>query len=420
MSVHAGTIVHVGGNNVIDRIQSAGLGDAQQQFDVIREVGNDQVIDKVPGDPDFTFTLESLDVSTELEAWLTGKLGTALADPAAGPGAADAAGTGYRWLDCKNVNIASPWKDPVSGQAGAVVAGHILPGYYPTRLRYEMGVTDNAQMTVELGGGSYYYALHAPIEQLEQGDGVETDFATTDPAVGQRIGGGGGTTFRHIFGVLVNGVLQVEGLDYTQTGPQVAPANGPATVSFITAPPVGADIRFLYFTTAARAFPQAVHADTIVKPGAVRGRNICVYLGDDAERVKLGGVQSFNLEATVDSTVDREFCNEDPTGRTVNGRDTTGQVVVRSKDAAAFMGLLSKITGVPAGEVVGWLNLNDVPLTIEIQNPKNPAQILKTLRVDDAIFTVPGTPSRVNSPTDFTLQYQSRSGDYTAYKGAMP
>ncbi len=167
MSVHAGTIVHVGGNNVIDRIQSAGLGDAQQQFDVIREVGNDQVIDKVPGDPDFTFTLESLDVSTELEAWLTGKLGTALADPAAGPGAADAAGTGYRWLDCKNVNIASPWKDPVSGQAGAVVAGHILPGYYPTRLRYEMGVTDNAQMTVELGGGSYYYALHAPIEQLE-------------------------------------------------------------------------------------------------------------------------------------------------------------------------------------------------------------------------------------------------------------
>ena len=234
MSVHAGTIVHVGGNNVIDRIQSAGLGDAQQQFDVIREVGNDQVIDKVPGDPDFTFTLESLDVSTELEAWLTGKLGTALADPAAGPGAADAAGTGYRWLDCKNVNIASPWKDPVSGQAGAVVAGHILPGYYPTRLRYEMGVTDNAQMTVELGGGSYYYALHAPIEQLEQSATASRPTSlTTDPAVGQRIGGGGGTTFRHIFGVLVNGVLQVEGLDYTQTGPQVAPANGVATVSFL-------------------------------------------------------------------------------------------------------------------------------------------------------------------------------------------
>lgn len=420
MSVHAGTIVHVGGNNVIDRIQSAGLGDAQQQFDVIREVGNDQVVDKVPGDPDFTFTLESLDVSTELEAWLTGKLGTALADPAAGPGAADAAGTGYSWLDGKNVNIASPWKDPVSGQAGAVVAGHILPGYYPTRIRYEMGVTDNAQMTVELGGGSYYYALHPPVEQLEVGDGVQTDFPTTDPAVGQRIGGAAGTTFRHIFGVLVNGVLQVEGLDYTQAGPQVAPANGVATLTFLNPPPNNADIRFLYFTTAARAFPQAVHADTIVKPGAVRGRNICVYLGDGGQRVKLGGVQSFNLEATVDSTVDREFCNEDPTGRTVNGRDTTGQVVVRSKDAAAFMGLLSKITGVPAGEVVGWLNLNDVPLTIEIQNPKNPAEVLKTLRVDDAIFTVPGTPSRVNSPTDFTLQYQSRTGDYTAYKGAMP
>jgi hypothetical protein len=59
MSVHAGDILHVGGNNVIDRIQSAGLGDVNLPIETIREVGNREVVDKVTGEPDFTFTLES-------------------------------------------------------------------------------------------------------------------------------------------------------------------------------------------------------------------------------------------------------------------------------------------------------------------------------------------------------------------------
>ena len=80
---------------------------------------------------------------------------------------------------------------------------------------------------------------------------------------------------------------------------------------------------------------------------------------------------------------------------------------------------LSKVTGVAQSEVIGFLNQNSVPLTVEIQNPKNPAQVLKTLRVDDAIFDVPGTPARVNAPTDFSLRWESRSGDYRAIKGAM-
>jgi hypothetical protein len=47
MSVHAGDILTVGGNNVIDRIQSAGLGDVRLPIETIREVGNREVVDKV-------------------------------------------------------------------------------------------------------------------------------------------------------------------------------------------------------------------------------------------------------------------------------------------------------------------------------------------------------------------------------------
>jgi hypothetical protein len=417
MSVHAGTILHVGGNNVIDRIQSAGLGDVRVTNDVIREVGNELIVDKIPQDPTFTFTIESFDTSAELEALITGQhAGTG---SGADPASVAADGTAYRWGDCEFINIPSPWKDPGTGSAGVVDGGHLVPGYYPTRIRYRFGVTDNATQEVELSGGSFYYAAGAPVEEFATGDGATTAFPTAEPAIPYRRGGVEGTSFKSIFGVIVDGELQTEGVDYTQSPTNTAAA-GVATITFTTAPATGADIRFAYFTTTEQSYPQSVHADTIVKPAAVRGRNICVYLGSGGSRQKLGSVQAFELEATVDGEYEREFCNEEIVGYTVNGRDVTGSVTVRSKNADAFRAVLSKITGVSADEVFGWLNTHDLPLEVQIQNPKNPAQILKTLYVDDAIFQPPGTPARVNTPTDFEIRWESKSGDYTAYKGSKP
>lgn len=417
MSIRAGSIIHVGGNNVIDRIQSAGLGDVRVPTEVIREVGNREVVDKIQTEADFTFTLESFDTSTELEAWLTGKRGTSLTGSANGPGAADADGTSYDWLDCKFVNITSPWKDPDTGSAGTVEAGHIVPGYYPTRIRYRFGVTDSATQEVELAGGSFYYAAYAPVEEKFTGTGAQTAFTTSESAVPHRIGGEAGSSFKSCFGVLVDGAVQVEGVDYTQS-PSNSPSAAAATVTFTTAPANNAVVVICYFTTTTKSYPQTVHASTVVKPAAVRGRNICLYLGSGGTRTKLGGVQSFELEATVDSQPDREFCNEDIIGRTVNGTDCNGTVTLRAKDKDAFIAALSKVTGVSSTEVFGFLNQHEVPLELVIQNPKNPAQTLKTLYVADAIFSVPGTPARVNQAIDFELRFESKNGTYKAYKGA--
>jgi hypothetical protein len=417
MSVHAGTILHIGANNVIDRIQSAGLGDVRVPTEAIREVGNDKIVDKIPGDPDFTFTLETLDVSTEIEAWLTGKRGTGPGSAQA-PGAADADGTAYKWSDCGFVNITSPWKDPKTGSAGVVTAGHIIPGFYATRIRYRFGVSDQATEEVELSGGAFYYADGAPVEDQFTGDGATVAFASTRAAMAYRRGGAGGANFRKAFGVIVDGTLMSEGVDYTQ-GPDNVGTNV-VTVTFTTAPAVGAKISFAYFTSNAEAFPDTRHASTVVKPAAVRGRNICVFLGSGGNRVKVGGVQSFELEATLDSAVEREFCNDEIVGVTINGRDCTGTLVVRAKNADAFRDLLAKVTGVAATEVMGWLNTNQIPIEVQILNPKNTSQVLKTLYVDDAIFQPPGTPARVNTPTDFSFSWESATGDYTVYKGAKP
>src|SRR3954462_3846483 len=98
MSIRAGSIVTVAGRHVVDRLQSAGLGN-QVPIETIREIGNDLVVDKVPGDPDFTFSMQSWDVTTDLMAFLHGKIGNQLVSQP--PGYSDPAQTEYRWEDCQ-------------------------------------------------------------------------------------------------------------------------------------------------------------------------------------------------------------------------------------------------------------------------------------------------------------------------------
>lgn len=410
MSIRAGDILHVGGQNVIDRIQQAGLGNVNLPIETIREVGNREVVDKIPQEPDFTFTLQSFNTGTELMAFLTGKSGAQASGSF--PGSADPEGTEYNWLDCGFVNIASPWKDPATASAGKVEAGYLIPGYYPTRYTLNFGVTDNAQQQVELSGGSYYFAKAAPVEEKFAGNGATTEFETTDVTVKHRKGGFEGEVLRNVFGVLVDGDLMTEGNEFTVTGG----SGSKAKVKFDEAPANGADIRICYFTTAAKSFPQSVHASTQVLPGAVRGRNIVI----EVEGQKVGGGQTFTLEATVEGEVERELGTEDVISYVVKGTDVTGTFTVRPKDRDSFFDLMNQITGVNEEEVFGWFNDHTVQLDVKIQNPKNTSKILKTVRVTDAKFQPPGQQAQVNQATDFSINYSSVNGTFSEFKGEAP
>lgn len=414
MSVHAGSIITVAGQNVIDRIQEAGLGDTKLPIETIREVGNREVVDKVPGEPDYTFTMNSFNVGVELMALLTGKVGGSATASASYPGSSDEEGTEYDWLDCGFINILSPWKDPDSKSEGKVDASMIVPGFYPTRITYRFGATDNSTQEVELAGGSYYYCENAGVyEEYLTGTGAKTEWATQKPAIHYRKGGAEGSTFRSIFGVIVDGELLTEGIDYEVTGGGEHPGTT-ATIKFTVAPASEAKIRFCYFSgEGTQAFPQSVHASTVVLPGAVRGRNIKVYV--DGNRI--GGIQTAELNATIEGEVERELGSEEVIGRTINGTDANGTVTIRSKNKSAFFDVLEKVTDVDRKEVFGFFNLNTVDLQIRIENPKNPGQILKTLRVADAQFQPPGTPARVNSPTDFAFGFESLNGSFKEVKG---
>lgn len=413
MSIPAGSILHVQGNNVADRLQSAGLGDVNLPIETIRETGNREVVDKVTGEPDFTFQMESYDASTETMAFLTGKIGAGTGSAQA-PGATDPEGTEYSWLDAatRALNIISPWKDATTGSTGTVEAGILIPAYYPLKLTQRYGVTDNSTFTVELGGGSFFYAKNAPEEDFFTGNGATKEFESAHPTVKHRKGGASGTDFRNVFGVLVNGDIQTEDVDFVVSGG----GGSKAKVEFTVAPANNADIRFCYFSTDAKAYPQTVHPSVLVKPGAVRGRNIVIKL--NGQRAANG--QSFELEASVEGEVERELGNEEIIGRTVNGTDCNGTFTVRARDSDAFFALLTEVTGVEENEVYGWFNDNTVSLDIEIENPKKPGTILKTVRVDDAKFQPPGTPARVNQPTDFAIAWQSVNGSFSEFKGEAP
>ena len=409
MSIRAGDILHVGGQNVIDRIQQAGLPNATVPTEVIREVGNVNVVDNIPQEPDFNFQMQSFNVGTELMAFFTGQSGGQASG--AFPGASDPEGTEYRWADCGFVNICSPWKDPSSGSAGKVEAGYLIPAYYPTKYTLNFGVTANAQQTAELSGGSYFFGQSAPIEEKFTAAGSK-EFITTHPTVKHRKGGGESEEFQNVFGVLVDGDLQVEGEDFEVTG-----GNGSAaTVKFSIAPVSGADVRIAYFTTAEQSFPDSVHASTQVLPGAVRGRNIIIKVNG----VKVGGGQTFTMEASVEGEVQRELGTEDIISYVVKGFACSGTFTVRPKDKAAFFKLMHELFGVEENEVFGWFNDHTVKLDVEIQNPKNPAKVLKTVRIGDAKFQPPGENAQVNSATDFAISYSSVEGVFSEFKGAAP
>ena len=417
MAIRGGQILHLGGSaTIIDRLQSAGA-DVNIGTDTIREIGNYLNVDKVSQDPEITFSMETFDVSTEAEALLSGRLDSANAD---------ADGTEYRFSEFKALNIISPWKSEAAGSAGTVDGGVVLPGYEATKASYRFGVEDNAGVTFELSGNDQYLARFVPVNQRVTFGGVSPSAATSASAAKHRVGGYNSGETKYVLGVVKNGEVQIDGTDFTVT-PSAGTAAEIATVTFTVTPSSGDEVEIAYFAPGVTAsFPQTIHPAATVKPGAVRGRDIKAYLhlpasGYEASgRVRLPGVQSITADATKNTTLEREMGTLLPIGRTVESVDVTGEMGVHPAGQTAFFKLMRQITGVDAVEVVGVINDFPIGLEIEILNPRDRSEVLKTLFVSDAKFQVPGTPARVGAVVDFSVKWESREGELYVYKAAKP
>lgn len=420
MSIPAGSILTVAGLNVVDRLQDAGLQNPKVPTETVRETGNNLVVGKVLTEADFTFQLTSWDTNCDMMALLLGKLGVI----GEGPSAKDAAGTVYDWEDVGFVNIASPWKTDTGTAGGDIGSGVIIPAYFPTALSYKFGVKAMAEQAVTLRGGAFFMNYGGyPIEETAAGTGAATTFETKEPANVLRIGGHGSTEYQHVFGVMVNGVIQIPGVDYVEEEGAVPEAVGGMTqvkIKFAVAPPNEAVVRYMYFSTTAHKLDQTVHESTLISPAAVRGRDIDLYLGAPGEMVKIHGCQDYSLAASIAGEIQREMGTYDPIGFSTTGTDTNGSVTLEPQTQEKFYEVLAEMIGIDKSEVMGYVNQYPVPLTAAIQNPAKRGEILKSIYVPDAIFQTPGSTVKVNTVSQFPITWEGLEGTFREIKGELP
>lgn len=479
MAIKGGQIIHAGnGTTVIDRIQTGGPGQVNIPTEKIYELGNYKSVATVRDTPDLTFSLESYDVSTEIEALLTGGyIGRAVTDAALtsgdttltsataaftaadegrmvvitdgrGPGqdlvttidsvtdattvelaeapTATTAGAsisvlpnGINLANARPLDIASQFKagkdtdDPFK-----VVASVAVPFLYLEQMSYRFGLRDNATQSASLRGDTIFYNPGATFVQLAQGSGTAGQTIATEQPAFQVAEG----DERRVLSVTVGSKRLNFGADYAESYGTV---NGGAAVTTVTLEePVPADqtIRIMYASPSRVEYPQAVHPDPSVKPAAVKGRDIEIYVGGydpndvaGSQSNKLTSVQSVSVEWRVTIEKDEEFGNYYAVGLDFDVPTVNGSIDIKPRDPAELQALIRKSQGITdATKVLGTSSSVPLPLDVVIKNPET-GDTIKRLHVDDARFTPPGFSGRVQTKTTVTLPFESDEGDLLVF-----
>jgi len=424
MAIKAGQILHAMNQFIVDRIQTGGAGNLNIPQERVYELGNYRSVGIVRDVPDLTFSLDVLDVSTEVEALLCG------ADPNASEG--DGGGTlgtdgltgsNYPLAINQTVDIISPFKSTQG--AFNVVQGVAVPQLTLESASYRYGLRANAGETFSLRGDSIYYIPGAPYLIKATGDGTTTTYTYT-------VGGTPLTALLYneqghdlyALNVSVNGVRMTRGTDYTADD---------AGVTFTVAPASGAKIRIVFGSiTAGVTYSQAVHATQSVKPAAIRGKDIEVYVGQapaatptNSNPYRWSDVQSVTVDWRVTLENDFEFGNPHAVARDfVDAPDVSGTIEMKPITISALFKKLHQMTGVDPADIVGPQSSVTLPLQIRLMNPDTGGTssqpvgtVLKTLHVPDARFEIPGYEGRVGQKMTSTIRWQSDSGVLNIFKG---
>lgn len=421
MAIKAGQILHAMNQFVVDRIQTGGAGNLNIPQERVYELGNYQAVGIVRDIPDLSFTLDVLDVGTQVEALIVGS-----ANPDADPMGVDGnTGTRYDLANNSTVDILSPFK---SAQGSFdVVRGVAVPQLQVEQIQYRYGMTANAGENFTLRGDSIYYIPGSPYQASYTGDGTTTVFqfssggATPTPLTAVLYTESGVSMYA--LNVSVNGIRQTRGIDYTDS------ASG---VTFNTAPAAGAKLRIVFGSTTGSTYPQSVHSGLTVRPAAIRGKDILVYVGttQNGSPFRWGEVQSVNVDWRVTLEADYEFGNAHAVARDyVEAPAVTGSIEIKPTTTASLFAKLNQITGVAGTDVVGPQSSVVLPILVQLKNPDTGAagqgatptlakgQVIKSLYIPDARFTIPGYEGRANTKLVNTLNFESDTGRFSVFKG---
>lgn len=408
MAIKAGQILHVGNDSVvIDRIQTAGPGNLNIPTEKIYELGNYKSVATIRDVPDLTFTMESLDTTWELENLL-------LDNPTYVP--AD----GFDLSLARPVELASQFKaGKTAADPFAVVDSVGLPFLVVESVGYRFGLRDNARQTVTLRGDSIFYSPGSTYVDEFVGSGAAGQaVVTTQPAYSTDDGG-----TRRVLSVTQGTKRLFNGIDYTETYGVVTAGAAITTLTFDAAIPATDKIRVMYASPSVRTYPQSVHPDVLVKPGAVRGKDIEIYLGgydpaniSGSQANRLGRVQGVSADYRVTLEKDEEFGNYYALANDFETPVVTGSIDLKPADVAEMFALIRKLAGVTDPlKVVGASQADPLALDIVIKNGEDQS-VLKRLHVPDARFTTPGFTGRANTRFTNTINFESDEGTLKVFK----
>ena len=480
MAIKGGQILHVGnGVSVIDRIQTGGPGQLNIPTEKINELGNYKSVATVRDTPDLSFSLESYDVSTEVEAMITALYGgRAVSDAvttAAGTGLSSAtaafvsadvgrqviiagAGTGgvehvttiasvtngttavmtdasptavtdadlRITVDGIDLALATPIDIASQFKAGInaplpfrVTASVAIPFLYLEQMSYRFGLRDNATQSATLRGDTIFYNPGPTFVEIAAGTGVAAQtIVTAHPAFEVAEG-----EARRILSITAGDKRLAFGADYTEAYGSISGGAAVTTITLADAVDTAVDVRIVYSSPDAVDYPQNVHPDTTIKPAAVKGRDIEIYVGgyDPNDRPgsqanRLQSVQSVNVDWRVQLEKDEEFGNYYAVGQDFEVPTVNGTVEIKPRDNADLLALLRRVTGVTdATKVIGTSTAVPLVLDVVIKNPETGA-VVKRLHVDDARFSAPGYQGRVLQKTTVSLPFESDEGTLLIYE----
>jgi hypothetical protein len=413
MAIRAGQILHDAEGFVIDRIQTAGVGNVNIPEEKIYELGNFLSVGTVRDIPDLSFDVESLDVSTEIEALLT----QFTPDTAS-------ANTEFDFADAHPIDIISPFKS--ANNAFDIIRGIAIPYLTLERSTYRFGLRQNSTQQHTLRGDSIFYIPGTPYYEEQVFTGAATySFANTaikfdnsgtdEYALGVHLFNSGSGTYTRVF----------QGDDYTDTAGGVTFAANANTTALAAAYDT---IALTYGSLTSADYTQTgntpegnpVHQTSSVKPATVRGKDIDVYIATPSATetfTRWSGVQSFEVTRSVNIENDEEFGNNRFVDSGYDVADVTGSITVKPENPQDLFDKIYEVTDVPTTEVVGPNVSALIPVELRVSDPDT-GSVLKTLYVPDAKFTVPGVQGRVQTKLEVTFNFTSEGGSLLVYEGS--
>ncbi|QBQ74873.1 epimerase [Caudovirales GX15bay] len=400
MAVKAGQILHDAYGFVIDRIQTGGVSGLNIPEEKIYELGNFNAVATVRDTPDLTFGMESLDVSTEIEALLT------FTDPDS-----TVDGDEFDLAECVPMDIISPLKD--NWNIYTASHGIVVPYLYRESSAYRFEVEGNASQNHTLRGDAVFFTDGSPYYEEFLGDGSTATFNLAHTAQPYNYQG----ATRYVLGA------SVVYADKTYRRLFLTSDYTNDTTSFTlldpTLAPTGSTIRVVYGSSEVATYPQTVHEGVSVKPAAVRGKSVDIYVGTNAATPTFGrwsSVQSAEINHSVTLDKDMEFGNSEAVSQDHDVPEVSGSITVRPRDVDEFFAKIKQVANVGSGEVAGALTSVALPLEVRVSDPDTGVR-LKTLYVPDARFKVPSFEGRVQQKQEPVFEWTSDGGICLIYQG---